>query len=226
MRLLFKIALLCTVLFISTVSGSALAVPNPASYGVQFVGMQESYNSGDKIKLTVETRTSGDLSDIQFKVLPIAGGNSDGDVTSVKTTYNKKKYTYTTTGYFKPSSVGFYTIGFQATHNSFEGTKKIEVTTMIQVKNPNELTMSVSPHQSIIAVGQELPILITYNSKYKVTFEYSEPVTELITKKADGVYKKIILYKATESQKYNITITATQSKIKDVKSETITFYAD
>jgi len=222
MRALFHFALVLNLLF--AFSGSVYAAPNPSAFSVEFVGMKDSYYSDDKIKLTVEVHTSGDVTDAQFKVVPI-GGNKDEEVTETATTYNQKKYIYTTIGYFTPNSVGMYIVTFNAKHDSFLGTQKIELSTTFEVKNPNELALSVSPQNSTIDVGQLTPILITYSSKNRFTFDFSEPVTELALRKVNGEYKKLVLFKATKAKKYDITMTATNNKTKEKKFQTISINA-
>lgn len=225
MKIMLKLTLIFALLI--ALSGSAFAMPNPASYEMKFLGIKEIYNFGDKIKLTVETITSGEVSDFQFKVLPFPDAKDEGKITNVKTTYNQNKYTYTTTGYFSPNSSGDYTILLQANHKSFEGHKLIEASTIIHVKDPNDLYLNVNPYQATINVGQELPILISYSSKDKITFLYNVPVTELVTKKVDGIYKKVVIFRATEAKDYLITITATKNnKTEVIKSGNIALHVN
>lgn len=224
MKRLLIFAILFATLF--AFSGKSLAGPSPEAYHVEFIGMKEFYNVGDSIKIKVETATAGKITDVQLQVLPHTDSNKANEVTSLRTTHNQKKSTYETIGFFKTRTVDSYTVLFQATHDSFAGPKQIEASIIIHVKDPKQLIMHVSPHVSKVSVGQEVPILITYSSKYKVDFRFSEPVKDLMTLKGDGVFKKIVLFKAGEAKEYKLLITAHQDRILSQKSAIVTIEAE
>ncbi|MFS0553416.1 hypothetical protein [Brevibacillus sp. 179-C9.3 HS] len=205
MKTLLRIAI--ALAMVLTMSSGAFAAPNPAAYEAKFVELKGSYNAGESIKLTVETKTAGQISDAKFLVRTI-GGNDKDKVTSVRTTHSKTKATYTTTGYLKPTSKGIYLLAFQATHKSFEGEKKVELTATLSIKDPNKITLNVTPNTIHVKTGKEVPILITYSSKSTPTFTYSTPVTELYTKRANNENKKVVLFKAEKAGKFTINITA------------------
>lgn len=217
MKILCKLLLAMTMLF--AFSGMTFAKPSPDSYHIEFVQLKEAYDAGDKIKLAVETVTSGDTSHFKLSVEPVEGGNRKDKVTDVETSYKKSTFKYTTTGYLTPSSPGTYLVTYQAKHRSFAGEKLLEATTLLTIKNPNEITMQVSPDVATVSLGKEVPLLITASSRAPLSFTYPEGVTELYTEQVSNIYKKVVLVKADKKGEFTIKIKA-RSKY-DSKTETV-----
>ncbi|AWX57961.1 MULTISPECIES: hypothetical protein [Brevibacillus] len=205
MKTLLRIAI--ALAMVLTMSSGAFAAPNPAAYEAKFVGLKETYNAGESIKLSVETKTAGQITDAKF-LLKTIGGNDKDKITSVRTTHSKTKATYTTTGYLKPTSQGIYLLAYQATHKSLEGEKKIELIATLSIKDPNKITLNVTPNTIHVKKGKEVPILITYSSKSTPQFTYSTQVTELYTKRVGNENKKVVLFKAEKAGKFTINVTA------------------
>lgn len=216
MKALLRIAIAIAMVF--TMSAGALAATNSADYEAKFVGLKESYGAGESIKLTVETKTAGQIVNAKYLVKAIIGSDKD-KITSLRTTHSKSKSTYTTTGYFKPSAPGVYILAFTATHKSAAGEKKIEINKTLSITNPNKISMNVTPNTVNVKKGKELPILITYSSKYTPKFTYSTAVTELYTKRVNNENKKVVLFKADKVGKFTIKVTAANKY--DTVSETV-----
>ncbi|HZG14031.1 MAG TPA: hypothetical protein VE710_03315 [Candidatus Bathyarchaeia archaeon] len=217
MKQLFKMLLVLTMLLSMAGTAWATAPTDPESIEVEFKSLKDSYSVGEKIKLTVETKVGGTFKDIKLQVLPIVGGDEDDEIKNIKTTGSKSKYT--TTGYLTPSKSGLYMIAVTASMTSGSKVIEAEKSAVIDVKDPKKITLTVTPGDAEIDLGQEIPVLITYSSKSSVKFTYSEKVTELASKKVNGVYKKVVLFKPDEKGTHSLKVTA-ESKYDKV-SETI-----
>jgi|GEM_PF-3824534 len=217
MKQLLKVLLVLTMMFSLAGTAWAAAPSDSESIEVEFKSLKDSYNVGDKIKLTVETTVGGTFKDIKLQVLPIVGGDEDDEIKNIKTTGSKSKYT--TTGYLTPSKSGLYMIAVTASMTSGSKVIEAEKNAVIDVKDPKKIALTVTPGDAEIDLGQEIPVLITYSSKSSVKFTYSEKVTELATKKVNGVYKKVVLFKPDEKGTHSLKVTA-ESK-NDKVSETI-----
>ncbi|WP_134685734.1 hypothetical protein [Brevibacillus migulae] len=217
MKQLWKVLLVLTMLFSLAGTAWAAAPADPESIEVEFKSVKDSYSVGEKIKLTVETTVGGTFKDIKLQVLPIVGGDEDDEIKNIKTTGSKSKYT--TTGYITPSKSGLYMIAATASMTSGSKVIEAEASAVLDVKDPKKITLAVTPGDAEIQLGQEIPVLITYSSKYSTKFTYSEKVTELASKKVNGVYKKVVLFKPDEKGTHSLKVTA-ESKYDKV-SETI-----
>jgi len=220
MKQMMKVLLVLTMLF--SLAGTAWASEpmDPQLLKVEFKGLKDSYSVGEKIKLTVETTVGGEFQDIKLQVLPVIGGDADDKIKSIKTKGSKSKYT--TTGYLTPSAPGMYVVAATAKMISGDDEEKVieaETKVAFEVKDPKKISLGVTPGDAEIQLGQEIPVLITYSSKSSVKFTYSEKVTELASKKVNGVYKKVVLFKPDEKGTHSLKVTA-ESKYDKV-SETI-----
>ncbi|MCM3144992.1 hypothetical protein [Brevibacillus sp. MER 51] len=208
MKTFLRFAMAIVLLF--TLSGNAFASQpiDPKGYVTKFTSLKESYSIGERVKLTVNTQTGGELTNVVFKVASVGGDSINNAITSVQTTYRKSNATYTTTGNLTLSSEGVYFVQFQAKLKLKDGEITIKETATIEILNPNKITMTVTPGSVHVKKGTEVPILINYSSKYTPKFTYNTKVTELSTTRTSNGNKKVILFSADQAGEYMLTIEA------------------
>ncbi|MGG4454889.1 hypothetical protein [Brevibacillus porteri] len=208
MKTFLRFAMAFVLLFTLSDNAFASQPMHPKGYVTDFTGLKENYNIGDRVKLTVTTQTGGELTNAVFRVASVGGDSINDAITSVQTTYRKSNATYTTTGYLTLSSEGVYFVQYQAKLKLKDGEITIKETATIEILNPNKITMTATPGSVHVKKGTEVPILITYSSKYTPKFTYSTKVTELYTTRSSKGNRKVILFSADQAGEYKLTIEA------------------
>ncbi|MGD8192100.1 hypothetical protein ACQCN2_19190 [Brevibacillus ginsengisoli] len=214
MKAFLKFTLMIVILFSFT--GSAFARnPLPPGIVITFKTLSSKCNLGDTVNLELETTSEEPIQSVDVNVvLP------DGSTKSLSTkTTNPIKYTYTTTGTYKPGVAGTHTI--QVTVTSKDKNGEIitgENSKSFTVNNPDAFSIvSITPKNATISLGQEIPLLITYKSKTSVQFTFSQKVEEVKTYKDGGVYKKLIILKPTKIGENPVIITGKNKYNADIR---------
>lgn len=161
---------------------------------ISFISLQDSYKIRLTITLKVETKIlSGSVEEVRFYVSPSLDNE---EVKNAQTTQVSSNY-YLTTASLYLSQEGKYNIQVAATIKRPNGTITYAQTyEHIQIVDEDGLNLQVFPQKSKLKLGQELPILITYNGK-NVKLGYSEDITGEFTVKKGKGYKKVIMIKPT-----------------------------
>lgn len=179
---------------------------------------------GKKYKLTVNTDYVGPIeSEGKFFFL-ISGGE---EIESVKTTVNRTKKYYTTTGYFTPKAERSYVLLFGIKQKNAAG-EVVEgyIEKSFNSVDKNKINLTVSPNEIRAKEGEEIPVLVTYSSSITTKLEFNQKVTELGSSRKSGVYKKVYLWKPEKKGEYTLKVKATQSKTNRVETKEITIVVE
>lgn len=227
MKLLFKVLLAFVMVFGFTVSGVNVSWAAASSDSVlepRYDDLPSTFEVGKKYKLTVITDKVGELEDEgKFKFI-ISNGET---IESVKTSLNRSKKYYTTTGYFTPKSEGTYILLFGIKQKNAKG-EILEglITEELKVVDKNKINLTVTPNIVTVKVGEEVPILVTYNSSISTKISYSKKVQEFASSRKSGVYKKVVLYKAEKAGEVTLEVKASQSRTGRVETKVITIVVE
>lgn len=196
-----------------------LTAESPSKVKPVFQDLPSSLEVGKKYKLTVNTEYVGELVDQGKFFFLISNGEK---VESVKTTADRSKKKYTTTGYFTPKAEGTYILLFGIKQKSASG-EIIEGNAEASFKpiDKNKIYLTVSPNQITAKLGEEIPVLVTYNSNVTTKLEFNQKVTELGSSRKSGVYRKVFLWKPEKKGEYTLKVKASQTRYDRVETKEI-----
>lgn len=203
------------IVMLFSFTGSAFAVSSNDTIDINFKALSSKYNIGDTVSLKIETTAKQTIQSIEVNVVLPNGSNK-----SLTTrTSNSKKSTYTTTGTYKPESEGTHTLTVKVTEKDSNGNIHTgEGSQSFTVKNPDKFSIiSITPKGATITLGEEIPLLITYQSKTSVKFTLDKTIKEVTTFKDGGVYKKLLLLKPTKTGENEIKILGKNKYNSDLK---------
>ncbi|MDR7315929.1 hypothetical protein [Brevibacillus nitrificans] len=192
---------------------------SPAQIKPEYQGLPSTMEAGKKYKLTVNTEYVGELElEGKFSFL-----NSNGEkVENVKTTLSRTKKYYTTTGYFTPKAEGTYLILFGLKQKNAKGEiVEAYLAEGLKVIDKNKINLTVSPNQITAKLGEEIPVLVTYNSNVTTKLEFNQKVTELGSSRKSGVYRKVFLWKPEKKGEYTLKVKASQTRYDRVETKEI-----
>ncbi|HZG14030.1 MAG TPA: hypothetical protein VE710_03310 [Candidatus Bathyarchaeia archaeon] len=222
------VSVFLTMMLVFAFTGTSLAALPPDALALSIDPIKESYKVGERVKLTVYARVGGTFQETKLQVVPIEGGSTEDQLKDVKTEKHKRQGDlFITTGSFTPSKSGVYQVTATATMRSdYYGGKIITevVTETFSVTDPKEVILSVTPSLSRIQLGQEVPILITYNGDYSPKLTVSEEFTELYMKRVNNIRQKLVLFKPEKAGTYVFKIvveTKYDRAVEEVKVEVI-----
>lgn len=202
---------------IDTVDAKAGAL-NPA-----YVDFPSAMEVGKKYKLTVRTDYIGELEgDPKFFLLI-----GDGKVESVKTTYSRTKKYYTTTGYFTPKAEGSYILLFGIKQKNSSGEiLEGNLEKGFKTVDKNKINLTLSPNEITAKLGEEIPVLVTYNSNITTKLEFNQNVQELGSSRKNGIYRKVYLWKPEKAGEYTLKVKAIQSRTGREEAKEITIVVE
>ncbi|QRG65523.1 hypothetical protein [Brevibacillus choshinensis] len=208
----------------SDVSEASEASTTAGQLKPEFVDFPSTLEVGKKYKITVNTDSVGSLeSEGKFFFL-ISNGEK---IESVKTTLSRTKKYYTTTGYFTPKSEGQYILLYAIKQKNAAG-EVVEgnLEKSFRTVDKNKINLTVSPNVINAQLGEEIPVLVTYNSNITTKLEFNQKVTELGSSRKNGVYKKVYLWKPEKKGEYTLKVKATQSRTDRVETKEITIVVE
>lgn len=183
---------------------------------------EKSLKVGEKIKFTVHTPYKGKAKEKgEFKFFSFNSVDATQKVEKVKTSYDRKKNIYITTGYFTPKKEGIYTPFFFLNMYNNETNEMIEGVGVAKfyVTTDSKIEPSISPQTATIKIGDEIYLLLTYKmfgvKPDQFVRSYNYGVSE-ISKEYDekeGIYRVLIKFKPDKKKTYNF-----EAKVKNLES--------
>ncbi|MDF2683138.1 MAG: hypothetical protein K0R47_4328 [Brevibacillus sp.] len=229
LKSLLKIMIAFVMAFgISLVGNSAANASETSTTADQlkpaYVNFPSTLEVGKKYKLTVNTDAVGSLeSEGKFFFL-ISNGEK---MENVKTTLSRTKKYYTTTGYFTPKAEGQYILLYGIKQKNAAGEiVEGQLEKGFKTVDKNKINLSVSPHVITAKLGEEIPVLVTYNSSITTKLEFSQKMQELGSSRKNGVYKKVYLWKPEKKGEYTLKVKAIQSRTDKVETKEITIVVE
>ncbi|MED4582027.1 hypothetical protein [Brevibacillus choshinensis] len=200
------------------------AVDASAQLKSSFDNFPSTLEVGKRYQFTVSTENVGTLeAEGKFFFLVSSGEKME----SVKTTLNRTKKAYVTTGYFTPKAEGSYILLYSMKQKNSKG-EAVEANAEKSFKtvDKNKINLTVSPNEITAKLGEEIPVLVTYSSSITTKLEFNQKVTELGSSRKNGVYKKVYLWKPEKKGEYTLKVKATQSRTDRVETKEITIVVE
>lgn len=208
----------------NSTANAAEATDSAAKPKPEFVNFPSTLEVGKKYKFTVNTDSVGTLESEGKFFLLLSSGEK---IEKVKTTYSKSKKYYSTTGYFTPKAEGQYILLYSIKQKNAAGEiVEGQLEKSFRTVDKNKINLTVSPNAINAKLGEEIPVLVTYNSNITTKLEFNEKVTELGSSRKSGVYKKVFLWKPEKKGEYTLKVKATQSRTDRVETKEITIVVE
>ncbi|WP_134687284.1 hypothetical protein [Brevibacillus migulae] len=172
---------------------------------------EKSLKVDQKMKFTVHTPYMGTVEKAaEFKFLSLNSVDVTQKVQKIKTTYDRKKNMYMTTGYFTPKIEGEYTPYFVMLMRDKETGEIIEATGYItfSVAADPQIQASISPQKATVRLGDTIYLLLTYKGtgikSDQFTRSYNQEVTEISNEynEKEGTHSVLIKFKPDKKKTY------------------------